>query len=70
MPASAYGRVLSDSTAKVMPSEPIGGVYEGRVTIVDNIIDAASGTFGIQVELPNPGEKLPPGLNCEVQFAP
>ena len=70
MPASAFGRVLSGSIAKVMPSEPISGAYEGRVTIVDNIIDAASGTFGIQVELPNPGEKLPPGLNCEVQFAP
>lgn len=69
MPSSAFGRVLPDSIAKVMPSDPIGGVYEGRVTIVDNIIDAASGTYGIQVELPNPGEKLPAGLNCVVQFA-
>ncbi len=43
--------------------------YSGKITIVDPIIDAASGTFGVRVEMPNPGEKVPAGVNCQVQFA-
>jgi membrane fusion protein (multidrug efflux system) len=69
MPAADFGRVLSGSLATVVPAEPIGGQYEGRVTIVDNIIDAASGTFGVRIELSNADKALPAGLNCVVEFA-
>ena len=40
--------------------------YKGVVTVIDPVIDAASGTFGIRVEVPNPDEKITPGLNCRV----
>jgi RND family efflux transporter MFP subunit len=69
MPAADFGRVLSGSLATVVPAEPIGGQYEGQVTIVDNIIDAASGTFGVRIELSNADKALPAGLNCVVEFA-
>jgi len=68
MPASAYGSVIPNSHAIVTPSGPVEGDYVGKVTIVDNIIDAASGTFGVRVELPNPEKGLPAGLNCLVKF--
>ena len=29
---------------------------------------AASGTFGVRLELPNPDFKLPAGLKCTVRF--
>ncbi len=32
------------------------------------MIDAASGTFGIRVELPNPNYSIPVGLGCRVRF--
>lgn len=70
MPAAEFGKIVKGSTATVKPAEPIGGLYEGRVIIVDNIIDAASGTFGVRVELPNTDKVLPAGLNCVVEFAP
>jgi len=32
------------------------------------VIDAASGTFGVRMELPNPKFRLPAGLKCRVAF--
>jgi len=68
MPAAAFGSVIPNSQAIVTPSGPVEGDYVGKVTIVDSIIDAASGTFGVRVELPNPEKSLPAGLNCRVEF--
>jgi multidrug resistance efflux pump len=38
------------------------------VKVVDKVVDAASGTFGVRLELPNPTYKLPGGLKCKVIF--
>ena len=38
------------------------------VTIVDRVVDAASGTFGVRLELPNPDRDIPVGLQCQVRF--
>lgn len=54
--------------AKVIPEAPIGGQYTAEVKIVDKVIDAASGTFGVRLELPNPNYRLPAGLKCKVIF--
>jgi len=32
------------------------------------VIDAASGTFTVRLELPNPDQKIPSGLRCKVSF--
>lgn len=39
-----------------------------EVVLVDRVIDAASGTFGIRLELPNKENKIPGGLKCKVRF--
>jgi len=54
--------------ARVIPEAPLGGVYPAEVKIVDRVIDAASGTFGVRLELPNPDHRLPAGLKCKVIF--
>ncbi len=33
------------------------------------VVDPASGTFLLQVQVPNPGEKITPGISCKVRFA-
>jgi multidrug efflux pump subunit AcrA (membrane-fusion protein) len=38
------------------------------VSIVDRVIDAASGTFGVRLTMPNPGHAVPAGLKCMVEF--
>jgi RND family efflux transporter MFP subunit len=66
--SSLYGTIRKGMSAEVRPEKPAGSVYRGKVVIVDPVIDAASGTFGIRVELPNPNHTIPVGLNCRVRF--
>jgi membrane fusion protein (multidrug efflux system) len=69
-PASMLGSVKAGDRAAVRPENPIRGEYIGRVKIVDNVVDAASGTFGIRIELENKEYSLPSGLKCRVRFLP
>ena len=68
VPVSLYGRIERGTTGSVRPEAPFDGVYEAEVVIVDRVVDAASGTFGVRLELPNPKGELPGGLKCEVRF--
>ena len=52
----------------VMPEAPVGGSYSATVTVVDRVVDAASGTFGVRLELPNTDHALAAGLKCRVRF--
>jgi len=68
MPVSEFGRIKTGQYAVVRPEASIGGQHESTVTIVDPIIDAASGTFRVTLMLPNPEHKLTSGLRCQVSF--
>ena len=68
VPISHYGRIRAGSGAKVQPEQPVGGEYDATVKIVDRILDAGSGTFGVRLELPNPDLSLPAGIRCRVVF--
>jgi membrane fusion protein (multidrug efflux system) len=67
-PVELFGTIKVGQQAKVRPEAPIGGSYKAKVVIVDRVIDAASGTFGIRLEIPNPKNMLPAGLKCRVIF--
>jgi len=69
VPTAYFGQIRADSRAKVRPELPIGGVYTASVTVVDRVLDAASGTFGVRLALPNPRLALPGGIRCKVAFA-
>ena len=69
VPLSQFGKVHHGMPAEVYPEDPIGGKYAAVVTVVDQVFDAASGTIGIRLELPNPEYALPAGLRCRVRFA-
>jgi RND family efflux transporter MFP subunit len=68
VPTSHHGRIRTGSTAKVHPEAPIGGQYAATVKVVDRVLDAASGTFGVRLELPNPKLSVPAGIRCRVLF--
>lgn len=68
LPVSQYGKVKPGQHATVMPEAPVGGRYDTVVKIVDQVVDAASGTFGVRLELPNRKRGLPAGVRCKVQF--
>ena len=67
-PVDRYGAIETGMTGVVRPQEPIGGRYEAEVTVVDRVFDAASGTFGVRLALPNPDHALPAGVRCSVTF--
>ena len=58
------------ATARVRPSKPVAGEFMATVTVVDRVFDAASGTFGVLLEMPNPDDALPAGHRCQVVFDP
>jgi RND family efflux transporter MFP subunit len=67
-PVSLLGKVKVGQLATVTPEMPVNGTYQAEVKIVDPILDAASGTFRIRLELPNENFSLTSGLRCQVRF--
>jgi RND family efflux transporter MFP subunit len=68
LPVQAYGRIRAGQRAWVMPEAPVGGKYVARVEVVDQMVDAPSGTFGVRLKLPNPGGRIPAGVKCHARF--
>jgi len=68
IPVEQFGTIKKGMKAQVQPESAVGGKYTAEVIIVDSVIDAASGTFGVRLKLPNKSFNLPPGLKCEVFF--
>jgi len=68
MPASRYGSVQTGMRAAVEPEFPVEASVIATVSIVDPVIDAASGTFNVRLDLPNPDGRIPGGLHCTVKF--
>jgi RND family efflux transporter MFP subunit len=65
-PVEAYGSIKRGDLFQVVPEEPIGGRFDAEVSMVEGIIDARSGTFGIQLVLENRDRALPAGLRCKL----
>jgi RND family efflux transporter MFP subunit len=68
LPVSAYGQIAQGDIATVRPEPPLGGRYQAKIVVVDRVLDSASGTFGVRLELPNEDRKLPAGARCVVEF--
>ena len=59
LPVEAFGRMQIGMHGD-LTAEGFAGRHSATVKVVDRVFDAASGTFGVQLELPNPGSKLGP----------
>ena len=46
-----------------------GAIHQATVALVDPMGDAASGTFGVRLRLPNPERRIPAGLKCRVDLS-
>lgn len=67
-PARLFGSVRVGMSGKVSLVPFFPGTYQAKVVVVDKVIDAASGTLGVRLELPNPNNKIPAGIKCGVVF--
>ena len=69
VPATYFNKIKQGMSASVKPELADGDVRNAKVIVVDRVIDAASNSFRVRLELPNPNYQLPPGLRCKVEFA-
>ena len=53
---------------KLDPAKP--GLHRARVSVINPIVDSASGTFRVRLELPNPQYRIPAGVTCAARIAP
>jgi RND family efflux transporter MFP subunit len=70
LPAAMLPEIQRGVDARVRPLAPVGGSHEARILVVDQVLDAASGTFGIRLSLDNPEGTLPAGLRCDLELTP
>ncbi len=68
VPATVFGQVSTGMVAAVVPELLNTQVHSATVKTVDRVIDAATNTFRVRLELPNPGGTLPAGLRCKVDL--
>ncbi len=68
VPALYFNKIKQGMSASVKPEMADVELRTGKVVVVDRVIDAASNSFRVRLELPNPDNELPPGLRCKVEF--
>lgn len=68
LPAESYRSIHVGMKAVIDVDVPQRTSAEALVTVVDPVIDAASDTYGVRLELENKGGAIPAGLRCRVRF--
>jgi RND family efflux transporter MFP subunit len=69
LPRAAFGAIKIGMKATITPEAPATSPLSGTVRVKDSIIDAASGTFAVFLDVANPKLNTPSGLRCQVAFA-
>jgi RND family efflux transporter MFP subunit len=68
LPVIYYKQIRLGMEGNVHPAPPIENTYTATISVVDHVFDPASGTFGVRLALPNPGNVLPGGQRCKIVF--
>lgn len=68
VPARFFKTLRVGQPAKVNLAPFVTGSFQAEVIVVDKVIDAASGTLGVRLQLPNPDNRIPAGIQCSVVF--
>jgi RND family efflux transporter MFP subunit len=68
LPSTYYTLVRQGMAVIVTPDFPGATARRARVTMVDRVVDGASNTFRIRLELPNADLSLPAGLRCKADL--
>jgi RND family efflux transporter MFP subunit len=68
LPDEMYGLINVGTQAEVTPLIRGGEKRDTSVVVVDRVIDAASNTFGVRLEIENPAHAIPGGVRCDINF--
>ena len=67
-PLSLLGKLKTGMGASVRPEGKGQPVYQAKIVVVNKVVDSASGTFGVRLEMPNSNNAISAGLACTVEF--
>jgi RND family efflux transporter MFP subunit len=67
-PLSLLGKLKPGMRADVRPEGKGQPIYHAKIMVVNKVVDSASGTFGVRLEMPNPNNAIAAGLACTVEF--
>ncbi len=67
LPVEIFGSVEVGMLAEIR-LDSSADTHPAAVTVVDRVVDAASGTFGIRLELANENGDIPAGVKCRVRL--
>lgn len=67
-PLSLLGKLKTGMQADVRPEGKGQSVYQAKIMVVNKVVDSASGTIGVRLEMPNPNNAIAAGLACTVEF--
>jgi RND family efflux transporter MFP subunit len=67
-PTEYFGLIQHGMEVDIRPERPANKNYKAAVTVVDQLIDPASGSFTVRMALPNPTDQLVGGVNCIAHF--
>ncbi len=68
VPTAQYGRLGIGDGVTIRPELGGAGPVIATVRHVDQVLDAASNSFRVQLTLPNPNHRLPAGLRCKADL--
>ncbi|HHJ15064.1 MAG TPA: efflux RND transporter periplasmic adaptor subunit [Gammaproteobacteria bacterium] len=70
LPAERFGTVAPGQAAGlILLLDGREVVHEVRIERVDPVLDAASGTFAVRLQLPNSDAAIPSGLECRMRIS-
>jgi len=64
LPARYFGKIQVGQKLLISAAPAVKKVRKASVTTLDPLIDPASGTFRVQLEMSNPENRIPAGLRC------
>jgi RND family efflux transporter MFP subunit len=68
LPAQMFTGMRPGVGMTITPEFPNAGARQAKVVLVDQLIDGASNTFRVRLELPNADMRLPAGLRCKAEM--
>lgn len=68
LPKSAFGKIDRHASVVVVPEVPANAKYSAHIQSIDRLIDAASGTFVVVLQMRNPKLEIPAGVKCKAAF--
>ena len=68
LPYLLFPQVKPGRAVIVVPEKPFTREINASIRAVDRVIESASGTFGVVLNLPNAGNDLPGGIRCKLRL--